>query len=107
MNFYTLTDKKIAKELGHRLKILRLRKNLSQQKLAEITRLSLNTIKSLEQGCGKLTNLIAILRELGALDNLDHFIPEINISPLQLAKMKNKPRQRASAKKSSTKSKDN
>lgn len=96
MNFYTLTDKAIEEELGLRLKSLRLRKNLTQKKLAELTALSLNTIKALELGRGKLASLIAVLRELGALDHLDHFIPELTISPLQLAKMQGKVRQRAS-----------
>jgi len=96
MNFYTLTDKAIEEELGARLKSLRLRKNLTQKELAELTVLSLNTIKALELGRGKLASLIAVLRELGALDQLGQFIPELTISPLQIAKMQGKVRQRAS-----------
>ena len=96
MNLYTLSDKGIEKELGHRLRALRLQKNITQQQLAEITTLSLNTIKSLESGHGKLSSLIAVLRELGVLEQLDYFIPETSISPLQLARMQGKLRQRAS-----------
>ncbi len=91
-----MTDKGIAAELGHRIKSLRLRKNVTQQQLAEATSLSLNSIKSLESGRGKLTTLIAVLRELGVLHDLDNFIPEPGISPLQLARMRGKKRQRAS-----------
>ena len=54
-----------------------------------------NTIKSLESGSGKLSTVIAVLRELGALDALDSFIPEPSISPLQLAKMQGRQRERA------------
>ena len=93
-----MTDQGIAKEIGHRVRSLRLRRNLTQQQIAEATALSLNVIKSLESGRAKLTTLIAVLRELGSLDDLDRFIPEFTVSPLQLAKRKGKQRQRASGK---------
>ena len=96
MDFFTLSDKAVEQELANRIKALRLRKNITQKALAEATLLSLNTIKSLESGRGKLSTLIAVLRELGALDHLDNFIPELSISPIQLAKMQGKVRERAS-----------
>ena len=96
MDFYSMTDKGIAAEIGNRLKSLRLRRNFTQQQLSEAAALSLNTIKSLESGRGKLSSLVAVLRELGALDTLDGFIPEVQISPLQLAKQQGKKRKRAS-----------
>ncbi len=96
MDFYTLSDKGIKEELGHRIKALRLRKNTTQKELAGATMLSLNAIKSLESGRGKLSTLIAVLRELSALDHLDNFIPETSISPMQLARMQGKVRARAS-----------
>lgn len=95
MNFYTLSDKAIEDELGSRFKALRLRRNITQKQLAEATTLSLNTIKALESGSGKLATVIAVLRELGALDQLDSFIPDDSISPLQLARMRGKQRERA------------
>ena len=96
MDLYSLTDQAIEEELGGRLKVLRLRKNITQQELATATTLSLNTIKSLESGRGKLSSIVAVLRELGALDNLNSFIPEPSISPIQLAQMQGKGRERAS-----------
>ncbi len=96
MDIYSLSDKAIATELGNRLRALRLQRNITQKELAEATTLSLNTIKSLERGRGKLATLIAVLRELGALDQLDSFIPAVVISPLQLARMHGRERQRAS-----------
>jgi len=96
MDFYTLSDKAIEAELGSRIKALRLKKNISQKELAESTRLSINAIKSLEAGRSKISTLIAVLRELAALDQLDNFIPETPISPLQLVKMQGKVRVRAS-----------
>ncbi|MCW8900579.1 MAG: helix-turn-helix transcriptional regulator [Gammaproteobacteria bacterium] len=96
MNFYALSDKSIEQELGQRLKALRLQKNMTQKELAEATTLSLNSIKSLESGRSKLSTLIAVLRELEALDHLNNFIPEISISPIQLAKTQGRVRKRAS-----------
>lgn len=96
MDFYSLSDKGVGEELGNRIKALRLRKNITQKELAEAATLSLNAIKSLESGRGKLSTLIAVLRELGALDHLNSFVPEPSISPIQLAKMQGKERERAS-----------
>lgn len=96
MDFYTLSDKGIEDEIGRRIKALRLRKNITQKELAEATTVSLNTIKSLESGSGKLSTVIAVLRELGALEQIDNFIPEPSISPLQLARMQGRQRERAS-----------
>ncbi|MGD2112959.1 MAG: helix-turn-helix transcriptional regulator [Gammaproteobacteria bacterium] len=96
MDIYSLTDKTIAKELGDRLRALRLQRNVTQKELAEATTLSLNTIKALEGGRGKLATLIAVLRELGALEQLDALIPANTISPLQLARLQGRQRQRAS-----------
>ncbi len=98
MDIYSMTDKGIAADVGGRVKSLRLRRNLTQQQVADATALSLNAIKALESGKAKLTTLIAVLRELGALDGLDTLVPELAISPLQLAKQQGKMRQRASGK---------
>lgn len=106
MDFYILSDKGIEKELGHRIKALRLRKNITQRELAEATTLSLNAIKALESGRSKLSTLIAVLRELEALDHLDNFIPEISISPMQLVKMQGKVRKRASGERLKDQSRD-
>jgi putative transcriptional regulator len=106
MDLYSLSDKGIEEELGRRIRMLRLRKNVTQKELAEAAALSLNVIKSLESGSGKLSSLIAVLRELGALDHLNSFIPEPAISPIQLAKMQGKGRERASGERLKDKSKD-
>lgn len=95
MNLYAMTDSAILLELGARVKALRLRKNRSQKELSEATLLSLNAIKSLEGGKAKLSTVIAVLRELNALEEINHFIPEISISPVELAKKHGKKRLRA------------
>lgn len=98
MDFTVLSDIAILSELGARLRALRLRKNITQQQLADMCMLSLNSIKSLELGRGKLSTLIAVLRELRALDSLENFIPDLKISPIELAKREGKKRLRASKK---------
>lgn len=95
MDYYSMSDNALLAELGARIKALRLRNNRSQQELSEATLLSLNAIKSLEAGKGKLSTIVAVLRELGSLDELDHLIPEITISSIELAKRRGKIRLRA------------
>jgi putative transcriptional regulator len=84
-DYYSASDSLILEELGHRIRALRRRNNLTQIALAERTLMAVGTIKSLEAGKGKLSTLVAVLRELGALDQLDRFIPPITISPLKMA----------------------
>ena len=99
MDTYGMSDKAILAEIGKRLKSKRLRKNLSQQELAERTGLSRNTISDMENGGSTtLQNFIRILRALDTLDNIVHFLPEPGISPLQMVRMKGKTRMRASGK---------
>ena len=106
MDYESQSDKALQAELGNRLKAWRLRKNRTQKALAKATGLSVNAIKALEVGKGKLANLIAVLRELGALAQLDNFIPEPGISPIQLAKLHGKPRERASGQRAKNPSED-
>lgn len=88
MGYQSMSDKAIETELGARIRAWRLRLNLTQQQLSDATVLSLNVIKSLEAGKGKLSSLIAVLREFRLLQDLDSFIREPGISPLQLANSK-------------------
>jgi transcriptional regulator with XRE-family HTH domain len=85
IDYYTASDSAILEELGGRIRELRLRKNITQENLAERTLMAVGTIKSLEAGKGKLSTLVAVLRELGALEQLDQFIPPVTISPLKMA----------------------
>ena len=99
MDKYGMSDKAILAEIGTRLKRKRLRKNLSQQELAERAGLSRNTISGMEGGGSTtLHNFIRTLRALDALDELEHFLPEPGISPVQMVRMKGKARMRASGK---------
>lgn len=97
-DYYAQSDRAIAHALGRRLRALRLRKNRTQEEVADSAAISVGTLKALESGKGKLETVIAVLRELGALDSLASFIPEPTASPLQLAQRQGRPRRRASGK---------
>jgi len=90
MDYYTASDSAILAALGGRIRNLRLRKNITQEALAERALIAVGTLKSLEAGKGKLSTLVAVLRELGALDQLDQFIPPVTISPLEIAEASTK-----------------
>jgi len=96
MEFHGKTDQQVLRALGERLRGHRLRRDITQEQLAERAGLSVSTIKGLEAGRGRLDSLVAVLRELQQLDGLDAFLPDPGISPLQLAERRGKPRQRAS-----------
>jgi putative transcriptional regulator len=95
MDFNMMTNNAICKELGNRLKTMRLQENMTQKILSEKTGLSETTIKHAEQGRTKLLSLILILREFNMLDELNNFIQPTTISPLQLAKLQGKQPKRA------------
>jgi len=103
MDYYYMTDEAIEEEIGERFRELRLRKNLTQKVLSKRTLLSVNAIKNLEAGKARLSTAIAVLRELKALDNLDAFIPDPGLSPMQLAKLQGRKRKRASGKQNNRK----
>jgi len=101
MTFYSMTNGAIAQELGQRIEKLRLELNITQQNIADEVGLTRVSYRKLIQGKAKFENIIAVLRVLGKLDLVEHFIPETTLSPMQQLKMKGKQRQRA---KSSSKS---
>ncbi len=94
-----MSDQAILEEIGARLKRRRLNRNLTQQEVADQAGLTRTTIGEFERGASSTTlTLIRILRVLGALDELETFLPDVGPSPLQLAKLQGRQRQRASKK---------
>jgi len=100
MDLYAMTDFAIAEEMGGRLRALRLRKNRRQADLANMTGISRVTMERLERGDGKISTLIAVLRELGQLEGLNAFVPDSFTipSPLDLARRHGRIRKRATGK---------
>ena len=96
MDFRTMSDKAILTELGERVSRQRLNRNVTQTDLAEKAGVARIVVQRLEGGRGcTLENLIRILRALELLDQLDAFLPEPGLSPLQLAKFRGRERLRA------------
>ncbi|MFT6896468.1 MAG: putative transcriptional regulator [Paraglaciecola sp.] len=86
----------VTKEIGERLKRKRLNRNLSQEELGSLSNTSRNIVKNAEKGSTSLVNLIAVLKALDELDQLDAFLYEPDISPVEVMKLQGKVRQRAS-----------
>ncbi|WP_225318410.1 helix-turn-helix transcriptional regulator [Cellvibrio sp. KY-YJ-3] len=95
MNYHSMTNSAIATELGERLERLRLAQNLTQQMLADEIGITAKSYRQLVAGGGKLENMIAALRALNALEQLDNFLPDTPPSPLEQLKLRGKQRQRA------------
>jgi transcriptional regulator with XRE-family HTH domain len=97
MNFYTMTNASVAAELGNRLEALRLEQNMTQQALADEIGITAKSYRQLVAGGGKLENMVAALRALNALEQLENFLPATPPSPLEQLKLRGKQRQRARA----------
>lgn len=89
----------IAEELGSRLKQARLNANLTQTEVAERAGVSRKIIMHAEKGFVQLEALVAIMMALDLVRQLDSFLPKQDISPIQLAKLQGKQRQRATGSK--------
>ena len=70
--------------------------DLTQAELASRTGINRRTILNAEKGKVQLKNLVAILASLDMVEQINMFLPVQEISPLQLAKLEGKKRQRAS-----------
>lgn len=98
MVFYEMTDGQILKELGQRIKRVRLNRNISQEDLAKNSGLSRRTVVLLESGYSVgLRVVIRVLRALKSLEELNLFFPDEDLSPIELAKLRGRVRQRASS----------
>jgi putative transcriptional regulator len=97
MGIVDLSDKAAMALIGERIQRERLNQNLTQQELAERAGIGLRTVRSLEAGQKPtVETLIRALRALRRLAALDAFLPAPGPSPLQLAKLQGRERQRAS-----------
>lgn len=96
MGITELSDKAAMEMIGERIQKERLNQNLTQRELAARAGIGVRTVRSLEAGQKPtLETLIRALRALGRLANLETFLPEPGPSPLQLAKLQGRERQRA------------
>ncbi len=85
MDWYGMTDAAIASELAKRIKATRIRKKFSQAEVAQRAGISAFTVSQLENGKNiSLSTLIAVMRVLKLLENMDSLVPQPLISPVEL-----------------------
>ncbi len=88
MDVYAQTNDAILRQIGSKLKDLRIEKNMKQKELADAAGVSVFTISSIENGkTTSLLTIIQLLRALEHLDYLDSFFQEESISPVAYARL--------------------
>ena len=94
--WHAMSDPAILEVLGNFIKKTRLEQNKTQQIISEAAGINRSTLVQIEKGNGgTLLSFIQVLRALGQLDKLEIFETRQEISPLQLAEIEMKKRQRA------------
>lgn len=95
--WYGMSDLAVVREIGERVKQYRLNRNYTQGFVAKKAGIHRSTLSAFENGTSSsVLTLVQILRALEALDSLDGFLPDPGPSPLQMAELEGKERQRAS-----------
>lgn len=97
MNAERMNNKAIMAEIGQRFVLARLNEGLEQIELADKAGVNVSTVQSLEGGKRSvgLEKIIAILRALGKLHELDNFMPKPPVRSASLLTTKNQVRKRA------------
>jgi transcriptional regulator with XRE-family HTH domain len=96
-NEATNTDTGILTQIGIFVKEMRISQNKTQQQLADACGINRSTYIQIENGKGSsMLHFVQVLRALNALHLLNIFETQTQISPIALAKMQQKKRQRAS-----------
>jgi len=92
-----MSDTALVQFIGRFVKAKRMELNKTQEKLAHAAGISRSTLSLLEKGeTVTLATLIQVLRVLDQLPVLQAFAVQETISPIQLAKLEQKKRKRAS-----------
>lgn len=94
---YGMSDDAIIQTIGEYVKHHRLQQNITQKELAEKAGINRTTLSDLELGKrSQLLTLIQVLRMLNKLHVFESFEVKQQISPLKLAEMELRKRQKAS-----------
>ena len=81
-NIYMLPDREICRKIGQKVRELRLRQNITQMSLAELSQISVSSVKKIENGdIGTFDSLMRVLRILGELDIFSPLMKEEEMSP--------------------------
>jgi transcriptional regulator with XRE-family HTH domain len=97
MNWYSLSDLAILRELGSSLRQIRLNRNQSQQAVAAAAGIDRATLSQIEHGRPpSLLTFVQLLRTLEQLELLDVFVTKAEVNPLALVRLAKKQRRNAS-----------
>jgi putative transcriptional regulator len=97
MDWSGMSNKAVLEVLGERIRRQRLNRNITQNRLGEVAGVARSVVQKVERGDGcTLESFVKILRALDATDGLDFLLPDPGISPVQLARLHARKRQRAS-----------
>ena len=83
-NLFEYSSTELVRMLGTRFKDYRLRANLTQKEVAEMTGLSVLTVHRFENGSVKnisLGTFLLLLKAVGCIDDLNELMPEQPESP--------------------------
>ena len=82
-----MNDEEILKQIGVKLKELRVERNMKQKELSERSGLSMFSISQIETGHNtSILSLVQILKALDCMDMLEPFLKEKEVDPELLAK---------------------
>lgn len=96
VDFNSLADAEVLKELGERVARHRLNRNQTQAAVAREAGVARRTVSKLETGrVIDIQSLVRILRALDLLGGLDQLIPAPPVSPVALAEARGRVRERA------------
>ena len=85
-----LSDVQLEKRIGEKIKHIRLKRNITQQSLAEAASISLSSLKKIEAGeLGTFISLLRVLRTLGMLETIIGLFEEETMSPNEYYKFEN------------------
>jgi transcriptional regulator with XRE-family HTH domain len=99
--WHAMSDPALLEMLGKFMQQTRLQQNKTQQQVATAAGVNRSTLVQIENGGGvTMLSILQILRALGQLQLLQNFeVKQPQLSPLQLAKLEQNRRQKASRKK--------
>lgn len=83
----------ILKELGQRIKDIRIRRSMTQTELSANAGVSFSTVVRIENGEGvNIENIMKVMRALNLLQNFNDLVPEQELTPEELFQNKQKPK---------------
>ena len=88
-DLYEYSTPELVRLLGNRFKEYRMRCNLTQKEVAELSGIGLTTIHKFENGTAgnlSLSTFILLLKVVGQINALDNVLPELPESPYLIRK---------------------